>query len=200
MIEKREFFDFNQATSEEYNQYLERGFLDNEDHRFERTLYKILLWIFIFYGIASLYLFYKLRNSYNIRQRHFMLTFIGGIASYINIIIGFLPQLIPVTCSLTAFSANILNTFVNSIFLMRSLRVILYYHLNLFKVSAINKKKKKNNKYHDNINEPNYYLLKMSKRINYIIISLIAIPTLIAVILTVVLYVTDYENMSEKCP
>jgi len=62
---------------------------------------------------------------------------------------------------------------------MRSFRIILNYHLNLFKVSTINKKRKfhDNNNMHDGIVDPNSYLLKMSKKINRIIISIIIIPT-----------------------
>jgi len=201
MIEKRNFFNFTKVPFAEYEEYKKKGFLVDE-HKIEKNIYHIALIIFIIYGIISLYLFYKLRKSYIIRQRHFMLTFVGGIATFINIIIGFLPQLIPVPCSLTLFSANIMNTFINLVFLMRSFRIILNYHLNLFKVSTINKKRKfhDNNNMHDGIVDPNSYLLKMSKKINRIIISIIIIPTLIALIATMILYGTDYENMNKSCP
>ncbi|ORX43443.1 hypothetical protein BCR36DRAFT_144796 [Piromyces finnis] len=72
---------------------------------------------------------------------------------------------------ITVFQANVLNTIVNLIFISRSFRVILLYRYNIFKVSSVKKKK-----LNDGI-EPNYYLPRIYKKIKWIIILFITIPS-----------------------
>ena len=60
----------------------------------------------------------------------------------------------------------------------RSLRVVLLYHFNIFKVTAIKKRNKKRREYYvTGESEPNYYLPKVYKKVNNIIYFVIAIPT-----------------------
>jgi hypothetical protein len=191
------FFNNSIVSKEELEAYSQKGFL-NEEFKAERYAY---IFIFIFttiLNIVSLILFYNLRNSYIVRQRNFGLTFAEGIFIAINLFITLLPQIVPVPCSLIIFSANVLNTIVNLIFLTRSLRVILYYHFNIFKVTSISKKKYISpirEKYYD---EPNNYLHLLSKKIVIVNTLFIAIPTFIAIAATIIIYLTD-SKVREEC-
>jgi hypothetical protein len=155
-------------------------------------IYFIITIIFNIVFIPSLILFYKLRDSYIIRQRNFLLTFFGGIASYINAFIGFIPQIVLVPCPLTVYSVNVLNVLVNLIFFSRSLRVILFYHLNIFKVSSIKNKVTKHLSYGDR--EPNNYLPKIYRKINKLIVAFITIPIVISLFVTIVQHKKHYNE------
>ncbi|KAL6609016.1 hypothetical protein LY90DRAFT_506715 [Neocallimastix californiae] len=137
MIEKRNLFNTTHVTKEEYKEYLHRGFISENDFLFEKILYQILFILFIIFALVSLILFFKLRKSYIIRQRGFTISFIGGIVNFISVIIEFLPQLMKVPCALSIYSTNLLNVVVNLIFFCRSLRIVLFYHYNFFKMMVI---------------------------------------------------------------
>ncbi|KAG4103067.1 hypothetical protein H8356DRAFT_1288506 [Neocallimastix lanati (nom. inval.)] len=168
---------FDEVDEESFKDYLKEPFIGNDEYKSERILYLIADIIFNIVAIISLFFFVKLRKSYIIRQRDFPLTFAGGIVTYIAIFISFIPQLVKSTCLMSVFQANILNTIVICIFFSRSLRIILYYHYNIFKVTSI--KKKRLNSYYDKTMgslEPNYYLPKITQKIKKIIFVIIIIP------------------------
>ncbi|OUM64017.1 hypothetical protein PIROE2DRAFT_9319 [Piromyces sp. E2] len=100
MIEKRNFFNFTTVSETEYNDFLKEEYNDNKKYKTEQAIYLVLLILFIIYGLISL-------------VYHFVLTFIGGVAAYINVIIAILPQICKIPCFLNVFSANILNVFIN---------------------------------------------------------------------------------------
>ncbi|KAG4103055.1 hypothetical protein H8356DRAFT_1031158 [Neocallimastix lanati (nom. inval.)] len=200
-INKRSFFDTSEVSKEYYNEYLNKGFVTNEDYFTEKIFYIIIFIIFNIFAIGSLIFFFKLRQSYIIHQRNFALTFAGGIVLFLNIFISFIPQIFEVPCFLSVFSANFINPLVNFIFYSRSLRIILFYRFNIFKVSSI-----KNKRVRANLNgvynskfEPNYYLPKITRRINRIIELIILVPTLISILATVLIYILG-DNMVQKCP
>jgi len=137
-------------------------------------------------------LFYRYRDSYIIRQRNFKLTFIGGIATFIYGFIGFIPQIVNVPCPLNVYNVNVLNIFVLQIFFSRSLRVILAYRLNIYKVTSIKRKKIRESLYGEK--EPNNYLPKIYKKINMIIFLFISIPTLTVFLIIAVIHVKHFNT------
>jgi len=196
MIEKRNIFD-TIVTEEEYEDYKNRGFITEDGFKVEKIIYKVLFVFFVLFFSFNLYLFYKLRKSYIISQRSFILSFIGGIVTLINVIFGFLPQVMKVPCSVTLYSTNVLNVAAYVFFFTRSLRIVLFYYFNIYKVTSYRKRKVISNTlkdYHEH--EPNNYLQKLYKKINTIIIFVIAIPTLIALIVTVIVSIKEKED----CP
>ncbi|ORX87564.1 hypothetical protein BCR32DRAFT_240042 [Anaeromyces robustus] len=191
MLEKRTIFNTTVVNDDEFNEYKNRGFITEKGFVFEKLTYKILFVLFVVIFGVSLILFYKLRKSYIIRQRGFTLSFIGGIVTFINVFIGFLPQLMKVPCPLTVYNSNFLNVLVNLIFFCRSLRVFLYYRYNIFKVSSVKKREKFiNSKKSLSNEEPSSYLSRIIKKINYILAAVIIIPALICLIGTIIIHLT----------
>ncbi|KAG4103070.1 hypothetical protein H8356DRAFT_982675 [Neocallimastix lanati (nom. inval.)] len=190
MLEKRTIFNTTVVNDAEFEEYKNRGFITEKGFVFEKLLFKVLFVIFIVFFGVSLFLFFKLRKSYIIRQRGFTLSFIGGIVTFINVFISFLPQLMKVPCALSAYSANFLNVLVNLIFFCRSLRVILFYRYNIFKVTSVKKRRVVIGRKGKAIKEPNNYLAKISKKIYHIIAAVIIIPACISLIATIILHIT----------
>jgi len=188
------FFNTNSVSEAEFNEYLNRKFIDENEKglKTEVVIYIIIIIIFNIVFVPSLILFYYLRNSYIIRQRNFLLTFVGGIAAYINAFIGFIPQIMLVPCPLPVYSVNVLNALVNLIFFTRSLRVILFYHFNIFKVSSIKKKALNRISYKER--EPNSYLPKIFNKIKIINIAFISIPITISLVVTVYQHIKYYST------
>jgi len=188
---------FERVTEEEFKEYLETEFIgDNDTFVIERIIYEIIFFLFIFLAVTSLILFYKLRESYIIRQRNFTFTFIGGIITFISVFCSFLPQLVKTTCMYNVIVANVLITTVNFFFLSRSIRIILYYYFNIFKVTSI-KDKKISGPYNVTI-EPNRYLPKIYKKVKKIITYVILIPTLISIIAIIIIYKMN-DELREQC-
>jgi len=190
MAQLSNFFSFERVSKEEYMEYLEKEF-NKENFKIESYIYIVIIILFNIVFIPSLILFYKLRDSYIIRQRNFQLTFFGGLAAYINAIIGFLPQIHYVPCPLPVYSVNILNPLINLIFFSRSLRVILFYHLNIYKVSSIKNKSMRISSYGER--EPNNYLPKIYRKIKMIIIIFITVPVLTSFVFTVIQHIKNYD-------
>jgi len=196
MIEKRNIFTAV-VSDEEYEEYKNRGFITEDGFVVEKLIYKVLFVFFVLFFSFYLYLFYKLRKSYIISQRGFTLSFIGGIITFITVILGFLPQVMKVPCSVTLYSANVLNVASYVIFFTRSLRIVLFYYFNIYKVTSYRKRKIIFNKIKDyREHEPNNYLQRLYKKINLIIIVVIAIPISIALIVTIAVSIKEREN----CP
>jgi len=199
----KSIFNCTRVTKEEFNSYVNEGFI-SEKFKTERKIYIIIFIIFNIFALISFVYFLKLRNSYIVRQRNFNLTFTAGIFTYLNIILGFIPQFVTVPCILSVFTANILNPIINFLFLSRSLRVILFYHFNIFKVNTITQRKKTNTsklqgQRYRSI-EPNSFYPKLTRRINLIITGFIIIPTLIATIAVIYIYISKEMYRDDKCP
>jgi hypothetical protein len=192
-------FNTTKVNEKEFLEYLNTGYVDNDDFKNVRNVYMVLLILITIYMIVSLVFFYKLRDSYIVRQRNFGLTFAEGIFVSINLFNSILPQLIYVHCLTLVFTANVLNTAVILIFLSRSLRVILFYHLNYFKVSSFSNEKTNRTIFGTNSIEPNNYLIIISKKINKIIAAIIIIPTVLATFITLMIYLTN-PQMRTECP
>ncbi|ORX87558.1 hypothetical protein BCR32DRAFT_240035 [Anaeromyces robustus] len=109
MIEKRNLFNTTKVSESEFNNYLTKGFINEDEYLVDRIIYIIIFIIFNIIFIPSLILFYKLRNSYFVHQRNFGLTFFGGIIAYINAVFGFIPQITLLPCPVTVYSTNVIN-------------------------------------------------------------------------------------------
>jgi len=188
---------FTSVNETEFSNYIKTGYFDEPDSNIKIALYRVSFSIITMISMISLAYFYKLRNSYIIRQRNFTLTFIGGIAAYINVFLDFLPQFKKVPCSLNVFSENFINPLVYFIFLSRCIRIILFYHFNIFKVSSFKKIKELDN--YDISVEPNKYLPNMTKKINKIITAVIITPTIISVLSTIFIYNYFIDELSQEC-
>ncbi|ORX87565.1 hypothetical protein BCR32DRAFT_289221 [Anaeromyces robustus] len=204
MIEKRTKFNTTFVNENEFKEYKERGFISYDGFKIEKTFYKVFFAVFVVFFGVSLILYYIFRKSYIIRQRGFTLSFIGGIITFLNVFIGFFPQLMKVPCALSVYNSNVLNVLVILIFFCRSLRVVLYYRYNIFKVTSVKKRELVlNSKKEEHVKEPNNYLAKIMKKINYILVAVIIIPTLISLLTTIIIHLsiekgtcsfTEYED------
>ncbi|OUM64917.1 hypothetical protein PIROE2DRAFT_8133, partial [Piromyces sp. E2] len=150
MLEKRTIFNSTIVSKEEYEAYKKIGFVSEKGFKVEKFIYQVLFTFFTLFFAVSL-----------VFQRGFTLSFIGGIITYIYMIIGFLPQLTLVPCSLILYTANVLTALVYLI--RKSLKA----------------------------EEPNNYLQKIHKRINSILAAFIIIPTVILLIVTIILNIKN---------
>jgi len=182
MIEKRGFFNNTKIENYEFQNYKHSGFLNEDDLKFERIIYTVLFAVYNVVFVASLFFFYKIRNSAAVRERGFKLTFFGGIITFINAFLGFIPQMVKVPCPLSVYNANIFNVLVNLIFFARTLRLVLLYYFDGFA-----DKQDKNSK---NSN----HLPIINNKVNRILALVISVPALISFIITVALHAKYYEK------
>jgi len=192
MIEKRSFFNFTVVSQDEFDTYLKDKFLHNDKFKAEFIIYIVLFILYNVIFIPSLILFYKLRDSYIIRQRGTILTLIGGIVTFIYGFIGFIPQLIEVPCPLNVYNVNVLNILVMQIFFSRSLRVVLNYRFNIYKVTSLRHTEQSEMYYGEK--EPNHYLPIIYKKVNKIIFLFIMIPFVIVLAIVIIIHVNNYDT------
>jgi len=184
MTEKEGFLD--QFKIDYGADQIREEYFDNPKYDKERIFYTITFVIYNIICITALIMFYRLRDSYIIRQRNFKLTFAGGIITYIQTVISFLSVITTkVPCGISIYSTNVLNVIALQFFFSRSLRVILSYYFNIYKVTSLKKSKVKESYYGEK--EPNSYLPKIYKKIKLIIAIFIIIPTLIALVSEIVI-------------
>jgi len=185
--ELREFF--------EPDTILDRTSYENKQNVLKKV-YLILFIIYVVVGITSLVIVYFLRNWYIIRQRNFKLTFLNGIFAFISGFITLLVQIIKLPCSVSLYTSNVINPFYSAIFLSRSLRIVLLYRYNIFKVTEIRKKNKFKLRETFVEREPNNYLPRIYRKVDYIIYFVIAIPTIITFIITIILHLFNTDKCS----
>jgi len=168
-----------------------QNFLDSKDELpYLKKAYMIIFIIYVVVGLSSLTAFWFLRNWYLIKQRNFTLTFMNGILAFISGIVGLIVQLFEFPCAISLYSSNVINPLCNSIFLSRSLRIVLLYHYNIFKVTSLkNKSKRKIRESYTGEIEPNIYLPKIYRKVNFIINAIIIVPTIIVLIATIILQI-----------
>jgi len=173
--------------------------IDGEYEDKKNVMKKVYMIIFVIYaviGILSLICFCYLKNWYIVKQRGFGLTLLNGIFAFLSGCTSLMVQFVNIPCGYGLYLTNVLNPFYNALFLSRSLRVVLLYHFNIFKVTAIKKRNKKRMKeyYVSGESEPNYYLPKVYKKVNNIIYYVIAIPTIIAFVVTLIKHIRHSED------
>ncbi|ORX84887.1 hypothetical protein BCR32DRAFT_291050 [Anaeromyces robustus] len=160
-------------------------------------VYKIIFYIYSFVGITSLLTFFHMRKNYVIKQMNFHLTFLNGLFAFISGIVTISVQFTNLPCPVSLFTSNVINPFYNSIFLSRSLRLVLLYQYNIYKVNTLELRKKiYNGKYKTTEVEPNKYLPHKYKVINRIIYGVITVSTLSGLIYTIVMLIM----YSDRCP
>jgi len=171
-------------------------YLSNEtDIKF---VYSVILILYTLIGVVSLVVFFCLRNWYIIKQRNFWLTFINGILAFLSTFVTLWVQVVDSPCALSLYTSNVINPLYNSMFLSRSLRIVLLYRFNIYKVTELKKRNRKRLKEsYLGEKEPNNYLQKIYKRVNRIIYCVIIVPTVIALIATICLQVI-LKNI--ECP
>jgi len=191
MFEKRNLFDTSNVENADFQNYKHTGFI-TEEYKFERIIYIILFLIYNVVFITSLVLFYQIRNSAIVRERGFGLTFFGGIITFINAFLSFIPQMMAISCPLSMYNANILNVMVNVIFFCRSLRLVLLYYNDGFKAENVT-----DSKLSSSLNkgsESNNYLQNLHRKVNRIIYLIICITTVISFISSIGLHAKYYDK------
>jgi len=191
MFEKRSLFDISNVENPDFQNYKHTGFI-TEEFKFERLIYIGLFLLYNVIFITSLVLFYQIRNSAIVRERGFGLTFFGGIITFVNAFLGFIPQMMAIPCPLSMYNANILNVLVNVIFFCRSLRLVFLYYFDGFKAENVT-----DNKLSSTLNkgsESNSYLQKLNRRVNRIICLIISITTIITLVSSIGLHAKFYDK------
>jgi len=190
---------FDRVTPLAFDQFLSPNEYDGVREEHERNqsimerVYIIIFIIYVIIGLSALTVFFSLRDWYIIKQRNFMLTFINGIFAFISGFVTLLVQFKPLPCGVTLYVSDVINPFYNAIFLSRSLRIVLLYRFNIFKVTALNKKRKVKSTFMGT-QEPNYYLPKVYKKVDRIIYGVIAAPTILALFITIYMHTRETEK------
>ncbi|OUM64922.1 hypothetical protein PIROE2DRAFT_8138 [Piromyces sp. E2] len=168
MIEKKILFNTTNVPKAEFQKYKEEGFLTSENFQFERNVYGVIF-------VSGLVL-----------QRGFGLTFFGGIVTYVNAFISFLPQFMKVSCPLSVYNANILNVLVNLIFFCRTLRLVLqHYYKKSYATNPHTKNTRRDRKKQE---------VTIRNKTDKVIYGVLFIPTLISFIVTVNLHTKYYDK------
>lgn len=166
--------------------------MDFEHYGTERVIYLIVTALFTLFSIFAIGLLIYLRNWYIVRQRNFILTLFGGITSFIYGFSNLITQCFNTSCGEMLFITNIIGPLSYLIFISRSVRLIMLYKLNIYKVTTIKKGRMKGTNYGDK--EPNMYLNKIYQKVNKIILGIIIIPTLITIPVSIY-----FQRRSEFC-
>jgi len=189
-------FDFNPVSAEEFKRVM---FSDgnSENIKVMAKVYKIIFCVYFVIGFISLVSFFRMRHHYMIKQMNFGLTFLNGLFAFISGLVTLAVQFVNLTCPVSLFSSNVINAFYNSIFLSRSLRMVLLYRFNIYKVNSMKSKNRiTTNKFSISNTEPNNYLPRIYKVTNRIIYGIITLCTLAALTYT---FVMLYLH-SDLCP
>jgi len=185
-------FNFKPVTPEQFELFI----YAKENKTMENT-YRVIFYIYSVIGIASLFFFYNMRHHYLIKQMNFGLTFLNGLFAFISSIVTLLVQFKLLPCPISLFTSNVINPFYNSIFLSRSLRMVLLYRFNIYKVNSMKKKERiTTNKFSISNTEPNNYLPRIYKVTDGIIYGVIGICTLTGLIYTIIMLYL----YGERCP
>jgi len=186
MIEKKNIFNTTNVPKAEFQKYKKEGFLASENFQFERNVYGVIFVVYNVFFLTSLVLFYRIRASNLVAQRGFGLTFFGGIVTYVNAFLSFLPQFMEVSCPLSVYNANILNVLVNLIFFCRTLRLVLQHY---YRKSYANDSHTKGGRRDRKLQE-----ITIRNKANRIISGVIIVPTLISFLVTVNLHNKHYNK------
>jgi len=190
---------FDNISAEDFLKFIRYDRFDVENYgKRQEVMKKVYFIIFIIYtviGVFSLLSFIHLRNWYIIKQRSFGLTLINGISAFFCGFLTLMVQFVNIPCGFNLYVSNVISPFYNALFLSRSLRVVLLYRFNIFKVTAIKRRNyKRLRESFGGDSEPNYYLPKIYKRVNNIIYTVVAIPTIIALIITIIIHSYNYDS------
>jgi TRAP-type C4-dicarboxylate transport system permease small subunit len=141
----------------------------------------------VFYYFIPLIWIFHYKHWYIIKQRNFVLTFVGGIANFISTFSNLVTQILDIPCAVSYYCATVATAIMHLCFINRAIRLIFLYKLNIFKVTELSQKKFIQKSQTNTIVEPNIYyksIYKMvNKRIAYIItMILIFLYTAVSII------------------
>ncbi|ORX77346.1 hypothetical protein BCR32DRAFT_270709 [Anaeromyces robustus] len=117
----------------------------------------------ILYFIIPLVWIYFYRNSMIVKQRSFVLTFIGGISSFLSAKTNLASQNYNVSCAFTYYSRVVFMFIAQVCFVSRAFRLILLYRANRYKVKRLNQKEFLQKTEKGYIEETNIYYKSISK-------------------------------------
>jgi len=136
--------------------------------------------IFLFANIfCILYFFIPLialipyRKWYIVRQRNFILTFIGSIANFLSTISNLSTRIIKLPCAFTYYSATVTTFIMQLCYVTRALRLILLHKLNVFKVTELTKDKFVEKSKNGSVIEPNFYYKSLYKVVDKKIVRIV---------------------------
>ncbi|ORX75545.1 hypothetical protein BCR32DRAFT_271858 [Anaeromyces robustus] len=120
----------------------------------------------VIYFFISLIWLYHYRKWYIVKQRNFILTFIGGIATFLYTFFNLITQVITIPCAYTYYSPTVFSFIMQLCFISRAIRLILLYKLNVFKVTELSKEKFIKKSKSGAITEPNIYYKSIYKMVD----------------------------------
>jgi len=161
------------------------------------TIYLFLNIFCILYFLIPLIWICFYRNWYVIKQRNFTLTFIGGIATFINNFFNLITQVAKVPCAFSYYSATVFNFLMQLCFISRAIRLIFLYRLNVYKVTELSQDKFIQKSKNGQIVEPNIYYKSIYKMVDKKIVrTLIPALVLIYTVICVVFHLTTKNGTS----
>lgn len=161
----------------------------------------VLAIVMVLYYVWPLYLLYKNRNWYIVKQRNFILTFVGSIANLICTLANILSFGVQMSCLITLYTSNIITLVMNLCTLSRGFRLIFLYKLNIYKVTQLSQKKFLQNSSKSKskaIIEPNVYYKTIYRIVTKrIVIWCILLPVLIELAIMTFLQYNTYTRVCE---
>jgi len=145
--------------------------------------------LYFFIPLISLIPF---RNWYIVRQRNFILTFIGGIANFLSTFSNLVTRNIKLPCGFTYYLATVATFIVQICYVARALRLILLHELNVFKVTQLTKDKFVEKSKNGAIVEPNFYYKSLYKVVDKKIVQIvIPVICIVEMILCIIVHVSS---------
>jgi len=149
------------------------GTSENESGKFhfktgsnEFGMYLFLNIFCIFYYFIPLIWIIQYRNWYIIKQRNFILTFVGGIGNFLSTFSNLATQIMPIPCIFSYYCATVATAIMQICFVNRAIRLLFLYKLNIFKVTELSQKKFIQKSQKNSIVEPNIYYKSIYKMVN----------------------------------
>jgi len=152
------------ATVGQSNQSDNHFKFKNEEHEF--NLYLFLNIFCIFYYFIPLLWIIQYRHWYIIKQRNFILTFVGGIANFLSTFSNLATQIMTIPCIFSYYCATVATAIMHLCFVNRAIRLLFLYKLNIFKVTELSQKKFIQKSQKNTIVEPNIYYKSIYKMVN----------------------------------
>jgi TRAP-type C4-dicarboxylate transport system permease small subunit len=148
----------------------------------------------IFYYFIPLIWIFHYKHWYIIKQRNFILTFIGGIANFISTFSNLVTQILNIPCAVSYYCATVATAIMQLCFVNRAVRLIFLYKLNIFKVTELSQKKFIQKSQRNTIVEPNIYYKSIYKMVNK---RIAYITTIILMLLSLIISIV-FHVMTEK--
>jgi TRAP-type C4-dicarboxylate transport system permease small subunit len=162
----------------------------------EGIIYLFLNIFCIFYYFIPLIWISHYKHWYIIKQRNFILTFVGGIANFLSTFSNLVTQILSIPCAVSYYCATVATAIMHLCLINRAIRLYFLYKLNIFKVTELSQKKFIQKSQRNTIIEPNIYYKSIYKMVNKKIAYIITIILMLLSILVSIAfhYVTQQKS------